>query len=225
LRSFLTDIIGDVFCGYSDFSLTFAPPRDIFFLFFLASFAPFCGYFTSFPYLSPLTSHVPPTAPSRFARILGVIQHVLGALALIGFVLAVIATFWVWTPIPQGLSTFQSDNTKFGMAVGVTILGTVAVCFFLLAPITFVLGNRLFCRRSRVFCIVMAVAELLWGLVPGLIVAFIFFTQLSLTLSVGPILIALISITLPAVPIVLSIITIVFLSLPSTGPSFATKTK
>ena len=161
-------------------------------------------------------------ATPRTLQTLAVVHYLLGALALVGSVLAFIAIFWVWTPIPQEYSTFQSDNAKWGLAVAMTTLGTVALCFFILAPITFLLGNRLFSRRWRVFCIVMAVAELLWGLCPGLIIAFIFFTQLSLTLSLGPILIALISITLPAIPIVLSIITIVFLSLPSAGPAFAT---
>jgi hypothetical protein len=163
--------------------------------------------------------------PSRFARILGVLHYILGVLALVGFILAVIGIFWVWTPIPQGTSTFQSDNAKFGLAVAVTTFGTVAVCFFILAPITFLLGNRLFSRRWRVFCVVTAVCELLWGLVPGLVLAFIFFTGLSTTLSCGPILIALISITLPAVPIVLSIITIVFLSPPSVAEFFQSGTR
>jgi hypothetical protein len=164
-------------------------------------------------------------SPSRFARILGVLHYILGVLALAGFILAVIGIFWVWTPIPQGTSTFQSDNAKFGLAVAVTTFGTVAVCFFILAPITFLLGNRLFSRRWRVFCVVTAVCELLWGLVPGLVLAFIFFTGLSTTLSCGPILIALISITLPAIPIVLSIITIVFLSPPSVAEFFQSGTR
>jgi hypothetical protein len=56
------------------------------------------------------------------------------------------------------------------------------------------------------------------------VLAFIFFTGLSTTLSFGPILISLISITLLAAPIVLSIITIVFLSPPSVPESFQSGT-
>jgi hypothetical protein len=161
----------------------------------------------------------------RSARTLGLIHYILGVLALVGVVLAVVGMFWVWSPNPYVPGSPESNYAKFGFAVAVTTLGTVAVCFFILAPITFLLGNRLFSQRWRPFCIVMAASELLWGLIPGVILACIVFAELSTAQSNGPIatcLIILLSSAIPVIPLALSIITIIFLSLSSTGAAFQT---
>jgi hypothetical protein len=221
------------FCGY------FLPPLT-------SHFSPLTSHFSLLTshlslltsHLSPLTSHfspltshfsVPPPPrpmpPSRFARSLGLIHYILGLLALVGFVLAVVGMFWVWSPNPYVPGSPESNYAKFGLAVAVTTLGTVAVCFFILAPITFLLGNRLFSQRWRVFCIVMAACELLWGLFTGVILACILFAELSTAQSTTPIrtsLIILLSSSIPTIPLALSIITITFLSLSSTGAAFQT---
>ena len=163
----------------------------------------------------------------RFARTLGLIHYLLGVLALVGCVLAVVGMFWVWSPNPYLPGSPESNYAKFGLAVAITTLGTVAVCFLILAPITFLLGNRLFTQRWRPFCMVMAACELLWGLIPGVILACIVFADLSTAQSNGPIgtsLIILLSAAIPSIPLALSIITIVFLSLTSTGAAFQTVT-
>ena len=152
---------------------------------------------------------------SRWMQILGITHFILGALASIGTVLAVVGIFWVSsTSDPAD----QSGEAKFGNEVAYLTLGIVAVCLFLLLPITFLLGNRLFSQRSRVFCIVMAVGELLWGLFPGGVAAFIFFTGLSTLQSsstTATILSAILSAAIPAIPIAVSIATIITLSLPA----------
>ena len=152
---------------------------------------------------------------SRWIKILGITHFVLATLASIGTALAIAGIFWV-SPISG--STADSAEAKFGNQVAYLTLGTVAVCFFLLLPITFLLGNRLFAQRWRVFCVVMAGCELLWGLFPGGILAFIFFAELStLQSSSTPatILSAALSAAIPALPIALSIATIILLSIPS----------
>ena len=152
---------------------------------------------------------------SRWMQILGVIHFILGALASIGTALAIVGIFWVSST--EG-PTAQSGEAKFGIQVAGLTLGTVAICFFLLLPITFLLGNRLFCRRWRVFCVVMAGCEILWGIFPGGIVAFIFFAELSTLQSSGTlatILSAILAAAIPGIPIALSMATIILLSLRS----------
>ncbi len=56
-----------------------------------------------------------------------------------------------WVSIPQNPSAPESVDTKFGIGVAEITLGIVAICFIVLAPIAFLLGNRLYCRRWRVF--------------------------------------------------------------------------
>lgn len=148
-------------------------------------------------------------------QILSITHFVLGTLASIGAILPVVGIFWVSSTSDP---TDQSGEAKFGNEVAYLTLGIVAACFFLLLPITFLLGNRLFCQRWRVFCIVMAVCELLWGLIPGGIAAFIFFAELSALQSsstTATILSAILSASIPGIPIALSIATIMALSLPS----------
>ena len=154
-------------------------------------------------------------ALSRWMQIFGITHFVLATLASIGTALAVVGIFWV-SPISG--STDQSAEAKFGIEVAGLTLGTVAVCFFLLLPITILLGNRLFCQRWRVFSVVMAGCELLWGLFPGGIVAFIFFAELSTVQSsstTATILSGILAAVIPGIPIALSIATIILLSLPS----------
>jgi len=154
---------------------------------------------------------------SRWLQILGITHFILAALASIGAVLAIAGIFWV---APIAGSTPESAEAKFGNEVAYLTLGTVAAGFSLLLPITILLGNRLFYQRWRVFCIVMAGCELLWGLFPGAIVAFIFFTELTLQYSstTATILIAALSAAIPAIPIALAIATIIALSIPSKTP-------
>ena len=153
---------------------------------------------------------------SRWMQILGVTHFVLGALASIGTALAIVGIFWVSSP--SAAPADQSSESKFGIEVAGLTLGTVAICFCLLLPITFLLGNHLFRQRSRVFCVVMAGCEILWGIFPGGILAFIFFAELSMLQSSGTlatILSAILAAAIPGIPIALSIATIILLSLPS----------
>ena len=158
---------------------------------------------------------------ARWMQILGITHYILGALASIATALAVAGIFWVSA---TSSPTTGSPDAKLGIDVAMLTFGAIALCLFLLLPITFLLGNRLFCRRWRVVCIVMAVCELLWSLFPGGIVAFIFFTELSTLQSsstTATILSAALSAAIPAIPIALSIATLIVLSIPSTAPSFA----
>ena len=162
---------------------------------------------------SPITFQVP---PSPWLRFLGITHFILGALASIGTALAIVGIFWVSSPAAAPAD--QSGEAKFGIEFANLTLATVAICFFLLLPITFLLGNRLFCQRSRVFCVVMAGCEILWGIFPGGILAFIFFAELSMLQSSGTlatILSAILAAAIPGIPIALSIATIILLSLPS----------
>ncbi|HEX6562803.1 MAG TPA: hypothetical protein VF020_00900 [Chthoniobacterales bacterium] len=152
----------------------------------------------------------------RWMQILGVTHFILGALASIGTALALVGIFCV-SSVPG--PTPQSAEAKFGIEVAALTLGTVAICFVLLLRITFVLGNRLFCRRWHVFCVVMAACEILWGIFPGGIVAFIFFAELSTLQSsstLATILSAILSAAIPGIPIAVSIATIVLLAMSST---------
>jgi hypothetical protein len=151
----------------------------------------------------------------RWMQILGITHFILCTLASIGTALAVVGIFWVSSTSDP---TAQSGEAKFGNEVAYLTLGIVAVCLSLLLPITFLLGNRLFSQRSRVFCIVMAVCELLWGLFPGSVAAFIFFTELSSLQSsstTATIYSAILSALIPGIPLAVSIATIITLSIPS----------
>jgi len=156
----------------------------------------------------------------RWLQVLAITHFILCTLAFIGTALAVAGIFWVSStsdPIAQ------SGEAKFGNDIAYLTLGIIAVCFFLLLLITFLLGNRLLCRRWRGFCVVMAVCELLWGLFPGSVAAFIFFAELSTLQSsstTATILSAILSAPIPGIPIAVSIATIIALSIPSAGPSF-----
>jgi hypothetical protein len=157
----------------------------------------------------------------RLLRTLGVIHYVLGALTCLGFVLSIMGMFWV--SIPQNPSAPESVDTKFGIDVAEITLGIVAICFIVLAPIAFLLGNRLYCRRWRVFCVVLAVSELLWGFIFGAVIGFIFFTELYTMQpygTAGTIVLAILSGAIAGIPIVLAIITITFLGLPTADTSF-----
>jgi hypothetical protein len=153
-------------------------------------------------------------------QILGITHFILGTLASVGTALAVVGIFWVSSTSGP---TDQSAETKLGNDIAYLTLGAVAVCFFLLLPLTFLLGNRLCCQRWRVVCIVTAVCELLWGLFPGGVLAFLFFTELSTLQSgstIATALSAILAATIPGIPIAVSIATIIVLSIPSTAISF-----
>ena len=157
----------------------------------------------------------------RLMRIVGLIHYILVALAVLGVAAVVVAGFWLWnTKFPD---TEEYENAGYAVGGGVIMLTVIGVCLGFLAPLSCLLGNRLLRRRWRVFCIVLAVCEFLWGLLPGVLVAIFLADGLTVVLPRNPIGVTtdvILSILPPGIPIVLAITTVVLLSLPSVRASF-----
>jgi hypothetical protein len=138
-------------------------------------------------------------------RILGLIHYVLTALALLGVVAAIVEAVSI-------ANLRSSDPDVFGLVIAIGDFVAVGISFAFLAALSFLLGNRLLCRRSRGLCIALAVGEFLWGLLPGVLIALfslIELTPASWVSTIEHIVDVILCVSPAGIPIVLAIATVV----------------